>query len=175
MENQKSTRVGSTEQKTSDRVNARLADAREIKFRGKRKDNGEWIYGNLFVPNKLIAGIWICPETTYGNFYPGLEEGDNVKDYEFDGITLGHFHEVIPETVGQFTGLSDKNREEIYDGDILSNRINCNGRVFFGSGKFKCEMIYKDSEQIVNFELMNVNSVSEIIGNIYENPDLLTK
>jgi hypothetical protein len=71
---------------------------RDILFRGKRVD-GEWIEGNLFVPNQLVRGIYICPETTYANFYPEFEDGDKLDDHVGGGISLGHFYEVIPETV----------------------------------------------------------------------------
>ena len=72
---------------------------REIKFRGKRIDNGEWVYGNYIkvTPYEDNGGHRICSQDSWDMF------------------------EVDPETVGQFTDLKDKNGKEIYEGDILDH------------------------------------------------------
>ena len=129
---------------------------REIKFRGKRKDDGEWVHGYYAViENKHII----------------IDDG-RFQDAE-GTIHRGSYFEVIPETVGQFTGLLDRNGKEIYEGDIVRGIWQVN---------------HKDvREGVVNywekFGLYGLNDNSslvsivwsgcEVIGNIHENPELL--
>lgn len=110
---------------------------REILFRGKRKDNGEWVYGNI---NYLYDGVFILETCYCGNieapdYNPqamgcGLEDNNIIDGYdameygwheaiERQGELLPCFVEVIPETIGQFIEYFDTTGKEIFDGDLV--------------------------------------------------------
>ena len=78
----------------------------------------------------------------------------------------------------QYTGLKDKNGKEIYEGDILYNDFNAKGIVKFVNGMFVVYFEYTESVFSKDYDrmttrLISVNSVTRIIGNIYENPELV--
>lgn len=121
---------------------------REIKFRGQRLDNGEWIYGSLVT---LGGSAYICSFT-----------GASIKKTEFFNL----FTEVDPATVGQYTGLKDKNGKVIYEGDIVHWNEYV-GKVIFKNGLFARK--FKN----VSASLVSLLLVTEVIGNIHDNPELL--
>lgn len=135
---------------------------REILFRGKRKDNGNWIEG----------------------YFVLLAINDGLKHAIYKGTDEGRFilFEVIPETVGQFTGLCDKNGNKIFEGDILTLEDTYNGDVQFSCGVFGIEWTeMKRHKNLRGFGARHnlrtfedgVNEDLEIIGNIFDNPELL--
>lgn len=130
---------------------------REILFRGKRVDNGEWLYGYLVKHN--------------GRCYIYYEEPDEMCQ---TGNWLLN-NEVIPETVGQFTGLTDKNGTKIFEGDIVIQHVRETRKgspclVEFRKGKFQAHYI---SEIRFFDRYYDINSYTKNIGNIHDNPELL--
>ena len=132
---------------------------REIKFRGKRLANDEWCYGSLLV--------WANGECTI------LEKSDSSNAV--------WKREIDPNTVGQFTGLYDKNGKEIYEGDILmyiGQREDNKGRkytrkVSFKNGSFCMSVPEYNIYSCLNNHIVNGKLNWEVIGNIYDNKELL--
>lgn len=140
----------------------------EIKFRGKKVDNDEWVYGNLVHSTDAIDN------------YEYLIIPINNSDMYTDEKDLGfeQWYKVIPETIGQFTGLYDKTDREIYEGDIISTDLSRPYLIVeFRNGCF----VYQchDSGTTYYDIMMPLEADPEtfkynvIIGNIYENPELL--
>ena len=138
---------------------------REILFRGKRKDNGEWVENHTVV--ELRDGQKYIPN----NFAPsGLKIDENGNKVSFVAL----FHEVIPETVGQYTGLTDKNGKKIFEGDIIKNTWT--GDTHTVDWCVDCAVwvlpCITDERRETTFGSYDGDDY-EVIGNIHDNPELL--
>ena len=121
---------------------------REILFRGKRLDNGEWVEGGVLCYAEYTA---ICVYSDYNNWH--------------------EFIEVVPKTVCQFTGLTDKNGVKIFEGDVVDILTENEeiGVVKYEDGGF---LVSADGF-CVDFH-SNINGTDlEVIGNIFDNPELM--
>lgn len=127
---------------------------REIKFRGKSVDDGSWVYGYYLYTFEI------------GYNQQGLLDVPHRLHYIFG--YAGDFCEVVPETVGQYTGLKDRHGKEIYEGDVVQHVIGWVGKVHYREGTFEIEARHKSWP--INYTR---SGKIEIAGNIYDNPELL--
>lgn len=129
---------------------------RDIVFRGRRIDNSEWIPGNLLCFDNgeyRIATNCLCGEE------PNLLD---VCAYEVD-----------PETVGQYIGIEDKYGAPIFEGDVVKCKVHIHSGYRLRTGEV---VYYIDGFSIkVGYDYKNIpySNDIEIIGNIYDNPELL--
>ena len=145
---------------------------REILFRGKRVDNGEWIFGDLLHDRFIMSNETIC------------------QIYDMNSNLTHRENIILPETIGQYTGLTDKNGKKIFEGDYW---LDTDGDYLvyvvefrYGEFGFACYgwqgalMPYGfdedaggwgeiDFDPITNY---NIDTI-EVIGNIHDNPELL--
>lgn len=137
---------------------------REIKFRGKRIDKDVFVFGDLLTGMGYKKGkFYILPHLTY---YPG--DCNSLDGYE-----------VIPETVGQFTGLLDKNGKEIYEGDIIDcHNPSIKHLIFYNEkqGRFMAALngdIENYFVGVCGLDNSRWTGSKRVIGNVYDNPELL--
>jgi len=127
---------------------------RDIKFRAKRSDNGEMVFGDI------LNGVGVKYNKKY--IYPNVVL--LPKDcHIMDG------YEVDPKTIGQYTGLKDKNDKEIYELDVIGRVGFFNKIVVWHKNGFYTYSV-NNPERL--FQL-NVDEYDEVIGNIHEHPNLL--
>ena len=133
---------------------------REVIFRGKQTDNGEWIEG-AYSPFHLNFGE--------------REEKPHIIIISDDEDIDGLWCEVIPETVGQYTGLTDKNGKRIFEGDIVRYDVNYHDMVISYDVENWGGWLYEDMDDnmqaysIYEFCLRDI----AVVGNIHDNPELL--
>ena len=148
---------------------------REILFRGKRVDNGKWVYGYYIKATRHwhergVHEDWIATDTIQNGGWCNVREK----------------YAVIPETVVQYTGLTDKNGKKIFEGDIVKNDwcfAHGNSVVKFGQYKpldmsndyqqghlgFYLEHIHKADKGSMRKDIMYFANSCEIVGNIHDN------
>lgn len=131
---------------------------REILFRGKRINNGEWVFGSFVSPNMITVPMG---EKIYGSDI------------------------VAPETVGQFTGLCDKNGKRIFEGDIVKlydtlgtwraavEFGNPNGNYSWGWQLNPIGKVDINTDILCWVEMEDAGAFCEVIGNVHDNPELL--
>ena len=132
---------------------------REILFRGKRVDNGEWVNGYFIKANHHwhehdVHEDWIAVYTIQNGGW----------------FTVRGKYAVVPETIGQYTGLTDKNGNKIFEGDILKGMGGLH-RVYFDISLACFEWAKINGNWHESFSVFA--DEYEIIGNIHDNPELL--
>ena len=120
---------------------------REILFRGKRTDNGKWVYG-------LLCRV--------GDTYANIRRMDTEVLYS-----------VLTNTIGQYTGMTDKNGKKIFEGDICrmkADRLKGYGAIIFmGSAFVLCDKTHKKTR----YYPLYPDGQFTVVGNIHDNPELL--
>lgn len=145
---------------------------REILFRGKRTDNGEWVYG-YYVLKKLpyFKDKGVNVEHL---IYDNMEIEDN--DYKQFVDTMQISYVVYPKTISQYTGLTDKNGRKIFEGDIVIfdyiDYEDERGVVQWDSDIAK--FIITFSTFTIDFDNVYGREL-EVVGNVYDNPEMMEK
>lgn len=141
---------------------------REILFRGKRIDNDEWVYGS-FCMDALEQKNGLC----------GID--GFIRLYDFN-MGKSQTHQVDRETIGQFTGLTDKNGKKIFEGDIVESEFTkkpylvCFGEYTYTNEYGEEESVcgwYNEEEGGYVTAFGCPDAWATVIGNIHDNPELL--
>lgn len=141
---------------------------REILFRGKCEDgydysNGDgWVYGSLLQDEKVVAIV----KTEDIELCFGFDDGvTSIEDFACIPVDV--------DTVGQYTGIKDKNGTKIFEGDIIKTvSIIASDKV--GDSEFNVSVYWNGGSWIANGSLSsNWSNIYEVIGNIHDNPELI--
>ena len=127
---------------------------REILFRGKWTDNGEWVEGYYLNQRESLTDKKAC--------YIATNNGYGFK-----------YKSVLPETVGQYTGLTDKNGRKIFEGGIVRCYYSDISPFTDEIEPYEKEVLIDDIRRSEVIGWIDCADELEIIGNIYDNPELL--
>jgi len=136
---------------------------REILFKAKRADNGEFVEGyyvNVVKPYCILSSF----NKAFGTYI--IASNNEMV-------------EVIPETISQYTGLQDKNGTNVFEGDIVNyfGKSYLNSEVIFKDGCFMFKFLSKSTQELRRSKeepiFKNISMFGEVISNIYNNADLL--
>ena len=128
---------------------------REILFRGKN-ESGKWVEGYY------VRAVWYLDEQVTDCIFP-------IGTTLYPHCEHSGFESIVPETVGQYTGLTDKNGTKIFEGDILKANNGHIGWVIFRNGEFVKRCCCHPN----SFNTIFYGDNETVVGNIYDNPELL--
>lgn len=149
----------------------------KVLFRGKSKHNNKWIYGSLIKLGKEGFSDF----DRYGIIDRSVPIGGMSVYYNFQ------VDEIIPTTIGEFTGLTDKNNNRIFEGDIIKLYNDELRKIFFNEETLQWEMCFVNVKPYEVNHLINTQPLAiitielaygdpcstEVVGNIWDNPELL--
>lgn len=142
--------------------------SREILFKAKRKDNGKWVEGCLIID--YVSGQYFIHQN--GN---SVNESQKIGE---EGCLRFLVFEIDPDTLSQYTGLTDKNGNKIWENDICDRKEKYPEIVVFNKGDWQLDYSYVFGKEIhtdacnLGFYVCERKCV-EVIGNIFNNPELL--
>ena len=139
---------------------------REIKFRGKMIPENEWIFGTIL---RIPAPPVCFGKSETDKYYIQFPDPRYMPDWDMPYRMVQG--EVNPDTIGQYTGLHDKNGKEIYEGDIVKSFFVDTDKQ--GNEVYKYQIIKIEYDEILCSYRIDKFMNLEVIGNIYDNPELL--